>query len=275
MSLNSLEPASACYSLAISLIYPNCDSVVTLPSSIRKLATVRLTVCELEESGVQLPPLCINIDIRGLLDCIQSLEKSPQWWATYTGYFKQIGQTCYQYLAHLEQQTLLQQYREVEVDLTKMVAKMRGELNDAAIMVESAVANAHEQYLQVIELMEVSQMVTSQWLQVTLPKLVGDSVGENVHDAVCDIRRHVEITVANTIVLVMAEEMEGMMDVLHQTLDGYSEKLKLRMEEIDSRLGSIFGEILRDGIYGIVGIINNIPKLGLVVVLAVIWKALK
>lgn len=88
---------SDCAQQAVSEIMPFCIAGNTLTPSMRRSLAIELSICEFELAGIVYPSICKSIgsdDEEAI--CIMELEASPQFWTTFSGYYRDVRTICYE-----------------------------------------------------------------------------------------------------------------------------------------------------------------------------------
>lgn len=87
-----------CFASASREVYVECEHLTFAEHEMqRSRYAVRLTLCELYVAGVTPPVQCQTSRHEGdLRICLHELELRPQWWTTFSGYFREA-----QYLASM------------------------------------------------------------------------------------------------------------------------------------------------------------------------------
>ncbi|CAN3372893.1 hypothetical protein DIRU0_C11782 [Diutina rugosa] len=259
---------SDCYASAISLVYPYCDSITNLPPLVRKLATVQLVICELNESTVTTPPSCVGVTEATLSSCIQALERSPQWWTTYTSYFKHINEVCYQYSLPIESKLLFDQYRDSFSNLTTLVQDIGHNLNlvvrshrlKSKEIVDWTVNELSDQYHSVLTTFpQILTDTMSHWLNKNLPDLIDNQINNQLNTLMMQVQSHMEATISNTMVSVFVHEIDMVAEHLNKSIEAYSSQLHGHVIELESRLGHVnSANICFEAIHIFFRIANNV-----------------
>lgn len=105
-SISVIEKTQCTYN-AIQNLLPYCD--ITLDSNIRLKYAIELSKCEFQHSSIKYPKSCDKFKV--YKDCTTELEKKPQWWTTYSGNYKFVGQICNEFRQHYEIQNILEHHQ--------------------------------------------------------------------------------------------------------------------------------------------------------------------
>ncbi|CAG8618246.1 19137_t:CDS:10 [Rhizophagus irregularis] len=73
---------------------------------------IRLAKCELATANLAFPMECDDID-HDVGKCIESISRIPQFWTTYSGYFREVSQMCFAMRYSLERDLLEEYNRNV------------------------------------------------------------------------------------------------------------------------------------------------------------------
>lgn len=104
-----------CSRQALLSILPQClDGIETITSSQQKEVALELSICELENAGIEYPLDCNHqIRHRNIDKCIQFLEKSPQFWTSYSGNYRSVKEVCHQVSLPLKKEQIVEIYNNV------------------------------------------------------------------------------------------------------------------------------------------------------------------
>lgn len=104
-----------CSRQALLSILPQClDGLETMISSQQKEVALELSICELENAKIEYPLDCNpQIRQRNVDKCIQSLEKSPQFWTSYSGNYRSVKEICHQVSMPLKKEQIVEVYENV------------------------------------------------------------------------------------------------------------------------------------------------------------------
>ncbi|KAI5962979.1 KAR5 [Candida pseudojiufengensis] len=104
-----------CSRLAFKTLPSQCSNgIESLSPSLQKKFALELSICEFENIGIEYPLNC-NRHLRELdIDqCIKSLEKSPQFWTTYSGNYNNIKNACHHLSLPFEKDQILNVYKNI------------------------------------------------------------------------------------------------------------------------------------------------------------------
>lgn len=100
-----------CAKKALEPIINQCaEGIETISPIQQKLIAIQLSICEFENAEISYPSECKshNFDT-----CILLLEKSPQYWTTFSGYYREIRNICHQISLPFAKDQILQVYENV------------------------------------------------------------------------------------------------------------------------------------------------------------------
>lgn len=83
---------TGCFLAASQSIYVECEHLTFAEyESQRSSYAIRLTLCELSVAGISAPVQCqVSQQSWDIRTCLQQLELRPQWWTTFSGYFREV-----------------------------------------------------------------------------------------------------------------------------------------------------------------------------------------
>lgn len=176
-----LRVSLACAAVGMSL----------LTRSHRTAAAVRLLVCEFESAGVAYPLACPH----DAEVCAYHLETRSQWWTTYLGNYRALGDICAQEAAPVEQQRVAEMYRNATAAyraLSEELAVQVQQASELSLRQQEALDDTRQQLVQLVEQMEAQaarhheyrsgvevgmrRMVVAQDLAVSRLECLGDLV---------------------------------------------------------------------------------------------------
>lgn len=119
-SLASLKPRSSCGREVIQSALPHCKSITS--SQDRVLIAINLSLCEFSAAGIDYPSVCA--DAAKWRICASELEAKAQWWTTFSGNYREIGQIC---LEH-QQDSVIESFIELHENLSHVHTALGREL---------------------------------------------------------------------------------------------------------------------------------------------------
>lgn len=107
-----------CSKDAVSKFIPLCiqaNEINSIEERIKVETAIKLSVCEFENSGLHdwIPKGCFYGQPQEIVECMTGLEVGGQWWTTYSGYYQNLNEICYQYSLPFEQERLLGMFLNV------------------------------------------------------------------------------------------------------------------------------------------------------------------
>jgi len=131
---------TSCIKKALTPILPKClkSNIDSLDPELRAITAAKLSICEFEVAKITYPNECYprryffssDEDSIDYEDCILSLEKSPQWWTTYSGNYRAIGDICFQESLPYEKDEILNLF----LNVTEIYEKILEDLNESIEM---------------------------------------------------------------------------------------------------------------------------------------------
>lgn len=121
---------SQCVKKALSGILGVCrnEGVEYLSVEERKYLALKLTLCEMNNLHIQMPPGCLEMTTEQDHDvCIAILEKIPQYWTSFSGNFREIKKICFEESLPYEKGQILNLY----TNITNTFIKLDREFNDS------------------------------------------------------------------------------------------------------------------------------------------------
>ena len=125
-----MKPRSKCVKDALKDIIPECMrlGVDSIEPGLQKKAAIQLSICEFENSKVTYPSSCYKmISDNDFDNCIFDIERAPQYWTTFSGYYREITKICYEESLPFEKEQIITLYSNI----TKLYSKMFQDLNDS------------------------------------------------------------------------------------------------------------------------------------------------
>ncbi|CAK9440206.1 uncharacterized protein LODBEIA_P43060 [Lodderomyces beijingensis] len=122
-----------------------------LSLSDQKRVALELSICEFENNGIEYPLEC-HVDIRqaNIGGCIQSLEKSPQFWTSFSGNYRNVKDICHQISLPNEKSQILEVYGNV----TNLYKAMMRDLTASHRYSASVQDELQEKFEKIFKVME-------------------------------------------------------------------------------------------------------------------------
>lgn len=92
------------------IINQYAEGIETISPFQQKLIAIQLSICEFENAEISYPSECRS---QNLDTCILLLEKSPQYWTTFSGYYREIRNICHQISLPFAKDQILQVYENI------------------------------------------------------------------------------------------------------------------------------------------------------------------
>ena len=100
-----------CAKKALDPVINQCvEGIETISPIQQKLIAIQLSICEFENAEISYPSECRS---QNLDTCILLLEKSPQYWTTFSGYYREIRNICHQISLPFAKDQILQVYENI------------------------------------------------------------------------------------------------------------------------------------------------------------------
>nr|Q59WU8.2 RecName: Full=Nuclear fusion protein KAR5; AltName: Full=Karyogamy protein 5; Flags: Precursor [Candida albicans SC5314] len=100
-----------CAKKALEPIINQCaEGIETISPFQQKSIAIQLSICEFENAEISYPSECRS---QNLDTCILLLEKSPQYWTTFSGYYREIRNICHQVSLPFAKDQILQVYGNI------------------------------------------------------------------------------------------------------------------------------------------------------------------
>ncbi|QSL67020.1 hypothetical protein MERGE_001407 [Pneumocystis wakefieldiae] len=132
-TLSLLARKPSCFRSAASSLISLCKELDSdLYEAEKSAFAVKLTLCELGTAHAEIPPACAQ---ESLEKCVKELETRPQWWTSYSGYFRdghrlQLCFRCYVSRTEVEKDQLLSLHRNLTYAQMAMLRNLKREMDD-------------------------------------------------------------------------------------------------------------------------------------------------
>ena len=136
-SLVQVKSRPYCVKEALKDIIPECIKygVDAIDSRLQKVTAMKLSICEFENSKVDFPSSCLNIDSESSFDgCIADIERAPQHWTTFSGYYRDITKICYEESLPFEKEQILSLYSNVTKIFSSLLRNFNGTYGSTVVM---------------------------------------------------------------------------------------------------------------------------------------------
>ncbi|KTW25748.1 hypothetical protein T552_03361 [Pneumocystis carinii B80] len=132
-TLSLLARKPSCFRSAASSLISQCKEMDSDLYEAEKAAfAVKLTLCELGTAHAEIPAACRE---KSLEKCVKELETRPQWWTSYSGYFRDVTRMCYVARTEVEKDQLLSLHRNLTQVQMVLLHNLKKELEDIDIRI--------------------------------------------------------------------------------------------------------------------------------------------
>ncbi|CCJ31104.1 unnamed protein product [Pneumocystis jirovecii] len=127
-TLHLLSRKPSCFRFSVSSLISTCEKLDSDLHEDEKLAfAVRLTLCELDTAHVEVPETCRQ---KNFQKCVKELETRPQWWTSYSGYFRDVTRMCFAARTEVEKDQLLALHRNLTYAQMGLLRNLKLEMDD-------------------------------------------------------------------------------------------------------------------------------------------------
>ncbi|KAG4305254.1 hypothetical protein PORY_001424 [Pneumocystis oryctolagi] len=127
-TLHLFSRKPSCFRSSISSLISMCEKLDSDLHENEKLAfAVKLTLCELDTARVEVPKICRQEDFK---QCVKELEMRPQWWTSYSGYFRDVTRMCFFARTEVEKDQLLALHRNLTYAQMGLLRNLKLEMDD-------------------------------------------------------------------------------------------------------------------------------------------------
>lgn len=144
---------SMCAKKALNEVVPLCqkNGLHSISSLLRKKTALKLSICEFESTGINYPKTCMEIHKNEECDrCILELEKSPQSWTTFSGYYRELNKICYEQMIPYEKDQIIQLYYNITLIYKTFIDDLR-KTNDFSEKIQETVSDKFNDFFIVID----------------------------------------------------------------------------------------------------------------------------
>jgi hypothetical protein len=147
-----------CAREAIKDLLPNCDLLANEKKRLEY--AVKLSICELRTAAVSYPRSCDetyhNVN-RFPNECTADLETRPQWWTTFSGNYRLVGQICLEFRGDSDKDELVSLYSNI----TDIQQILFGKLSEAVVQMDLEREYANSTLSAFVSILEMFQEVTA------------------------------------------------------------------------------------------------------------------
>lgn len=129
-SLTNMKSRSKCVKEALKDLIPQCIrlGVDSIDPNIQKRLAIQLSLCEFENSKIDYPSSCYNMVQENDYDCcVFDIERAPQHWTTFSGYYREIRKICHEESLPFEKEQIISLYSNI----TKIYSQVFQDLNES------------------------------------------------------------------------------------------------------------------------------------------------
>lgn len=138
-----------CAKKALEPIINQCaEGIETISPFQQKLIAIQLSICEFENAEISYPSECRS---QNLDTCILLLEKSPQYWTTFSGYYREIRNICHQVSLPFAKDQILQVYENI-TEFYRTLMKEMANSNKYTENVQNELKAKFDKLISVIDL---------------------------------------------------------------------------------------------------------------------------
>lgn len=131
---------TTCIKDALGVFLPMClkHGMESISPSLRAETAMKLSVCEFEASGIHNVPLsCKSTEETSLMDCMMELERSPQWWTTYSGNYQHLSSICFENSLPYEKDQILELFLNITDVYGEFYQNMESQIRQAETQMEN------------------------------------------------------------------------------------------------------------------------------------------
>ena len=137
-----------CSKMAIQELTPQCyNGIESLFPEQQKNLAVELSICEFENANICYPTVCKE---RKVDDCIKCLEKSPQFWTTFSGYYREVKTICHELSLPFEKDQILVVYENI-TELYKQLVQDLKSSNKQSEQAQNILKTKFEKLIKIVD----------------------------------------------------------------------------------------------------------------------------
>ncbi|CUM68565.1 uncharacterized protein PRCAT00006291001 [Priceomyces carsonii] len=148
-NLSSRNLDSECTKNALEQLLSKCslEGLESINPRMRKEVAIKLSKCEFDNSRVLYPEECWRLREPDDYDrCLSQLKKSPQYWTTFSGNYREINKICHEEALPYQKDQIIGLYSNV----TKVVSKILVDLKNSASHSEASQEKLRNQFEELI-----------------------------------------------------------------------------------------------------------------------------
>ncbi|EMG45756.1 KAR5 Nuclear fusion protein KAR5 [Candida maltosa Xu316] len=141
-----------CSKKAIQQIIPQCmQGIEAITPSQQKAVAIELSICEFENVNIPFPRECKTKNDDDDFDlCLLLLEKSPQYWTTFSGYYREIKNICHQISVPFEKDQILSVYENI-TELYKVLMDEMNKSQEHSEEMQNGLKSKFDKLIQIID----------------------------------------------------------------------------------------------------------------------------
>lgn len=154
--------SNSCIKDALSPILDQClkKGMNEIDLKLRSQTAAKLSICEFEVANIEYPIECrssYNSDHveaeqeAGYMEiCIIAMERKSQWWTSYSGYYRSVGEICYQESLPFEKESILNMF----FDITEHYGKILQFLEEYSSVTEIFKEDSSQSFTKLMQFMK-------------------------------------------------------------------------------------------------------------------------
>ena len=142
-----------CNQRALAKVMPQCiHGVENITPSQQKFTAMELSICEFENNGLDYPLEC-HASVRNLNTntCIQALEKSPQYWTTFSGNYRAVKDICHQISLPYEKDQIIEVYENMTLLYRSVMEDLKSSHHKYTVELEMKIQNKFNKLFSVVD----------------------------------------------------------------------------------------------------------------------------
>ncbi|KAH3680994.1 hypothetical protein WICPIJ_008002 [Wickerhamomyces pijperi] len=258
-----------CVKTALSPILSQClkTSINDLDPSLRAHTAASLSLCEFQIAQISHPLECSYDTVDD--ECVKAMERKAQWWTSYSGYYRSLGEICMEENANFEQERILEVYFKITEYYQQMMAGFQEQVDLASEFRKESMSGFDDLKKQMDDLNETSQenekLMKLIWLNLMSELEKMNEVTLNVTDVMVKSTRSMEDELYDILETVNDEvsyEMTLLKDKFSKQLEQNQEvtmeyfnvlqgqlQYNLEINNENSRISAVVNRNLRESLF--------------------------